>query len=86
MSQEPLHENVEENYIMKTFHSSQVSIPLEKFQQLKQIVPNNVFFKNVNLDEQESAESLLIPILILPMIPSLIAFQNFCRVCMMQQQ
>ena len=59
LSQEPLHENVEEIYIMKTFHSSQVSIPLEKFQQLKQIVPNNVFFKNVNLDEQESAESFI---------------------------
>ena len=44
---------------MKRFHSSQVSIPLEKIKQLKQIVPNAAFFKIVNLDEQESAESFL---------------------------
>ena len=44
---------------MKRFHSSQVSIPLEKIKQLKQIVPNTAFFKIVNLDGQESAESFI---------------------------
>ena len=59
MPQKPLDENAEANYTMKRFHSSQVSIPLEKFQQLKQIVPNAAFFKIVNLDEQESAEAFI---------------------------
>ena len=57
--QEPLDENANTNYTMKRFRSSQVSIPLEEFQQLKQIVTNVAFFKIVDLDEQESAESFI---------------------------
>ena len=56
LPQEPLDKNAEANYTMKRFHSSQVSIPIEKIKQLKQIVPNAAFFKIVNLDKQESAE------------------------------
>ena len=59
LPQEPLDKNTEANYTIKRFHSSQVSIPLEKIKQLKQIVPNTAFFKIVNLDGQESAESFI---------------------------
>ena len=57
--EEPLDKKAEANYTTKRFHSSQVSIPLEKFKQPKQIVSNAAFFKIVNLDEQESAESFV---------------------------
>ena len=59
LPQEPLDKNAEANYTMKRFHPSQVSIPLEKIKQLKQIVPNAAFFTIVNLDKQESAESFI---------------------------
>ena len=58
LPQEPLDKNAEVNYTMKRFHPSQVSI-LEKIKQLKQIVSNAAFFKIVNLDKQESAESFI---------------------------
>ena len=77
--QEPLDENGEAKYAVKRFRSSQVSISLENFQQLKQLVPNAPFFKTVNLDEQMNKNlmnPLLIRILMLPMILSLIVFQN----------
>ena len=54
--QELLHEITEANYTMKRFS---LSIPFEKFQQLKHIVPNVVFFKIVTLDKQEYAESFI---------------------------
>ena len=56
LRQELLHEITEANYTMKRFS---LSIPFEKFQQLKQIVPNVVFFKIVTLDKQEYAESFI---------------------------
>lgn len=79
LPQEPLDENGETKYAVKRFCSSQVSIALEKFQQLKQLIPNTPFFKIVNLDEQMNKnlmKPLLIRILMLPMILSLIIFQN----------
>ena len=79
LPQEPLDENGEAKYAVKRFCSSQVSIALEKFQQLKQLIPNTPFFKIVNLDEQMNKnlmKPLLIRILMLPMILSLIIFQN----------
>ena len=56
LQQELLHEITEANYTMKRFS---LSIPFEKFQQLKQIVPNVVFFKIVTLDKQEYAKSFI---------------------------